>query len=217
MKYNRIFIICILVLCVVLSGCKSREVEMTVKEAGISGSAADVQAGREDTGEAALDSGVAMPDESLGAGKTVFDTGEETGTIYVYVCGYVGKPGVYALDKEARICDAIALAGGVSEDGRGEALNQAEHMVDGQTIYVPGLEEEYALPSEEADLGDGRVNLNTASKEELMTLTGIGEAKAETILQYREEHGAFKTVEDLMAVPGIKEGIYNRIKEQVTV
>lgn len=218
MKYNRIFKICMLVFCVVLSGCRSREVEMTVKEAVVSGSEADIQAKEKDTVESALDGGVNVADEfSHVEGKTALDTGEDADSIYVYVCGHVGKPGVYAVDKDARIYDAIVLAGGVSEDGRGEALNQAEHMTDGQTIYVPGLEEEYAVSSEEADSEDGWVNLNTASREELMTLPGIGESKAETIIQYREEHGAFKAVEDLMAIPGIKEGIYNRIKDQVRV
>ena len=63
----------------------------------------------------------------------------------------------------------------------------------------------------------GKVNINTAGKDELMTLTGIGEAKAQSILDYREEHGKFGSIEDLMLIEGIKEGVFNKIKEDITI
>lgn len=132
--------------------------------------------------------------------------------IYVYVCGHVKEPGVYALSKDARICDALELAGGVTKDGRPEVLNQAEHMTDGQTLYVPGRDE--TMPAQfEAE--DGLVNINQADREMLMTLPGIGEAKADVIIQYREEHGAFTAIEELMEIPGIKEGVFNKIKDRI--
>lgn len=150
-------------------------------------------------------------------------------SIYVYVCGHVAKPGVYALEEGDRICDALALAGGVTEDGRGEALSQAARVVDGQTIYVPGVDEDWngsAVTVVPADFGqtkaydaieDSRVDINQASREELMSLPGIGESKASDILKYREEHGGFQSVEELMNIPGIKEGVFRKLEEYVKV
>lgn len=144
------------------------------------------------------------------------DTGstleQEDATIYVYVCGYVYNPGVYALPKTARICDALECAGGVTVDGKPEALNQAEHMEDGQTLYVPGKEE--ILPHS-GEQEDSLVDINTATKEELMTIPGIGASKAEDILAYREANGDFQTIEGLMEIPGIKEGIFNKMKAYI--
>ncbi|MCM1179036.1 MAG: helix-hairpin-helix domain-containing protein [Clostridium sp.] len=194
---NRIFIIG-MIACM-LCGCSNGEVRMTVKEEAVS--------------EEADFGSVEGTEQSA---KTGEDGKTETGSIYVYVCGHVVNPGVYALDEQARICDAIALAGGISEHGRGEALNQAERMTDGQTVYVPGMDEEWSTQdTDAAGQADGKVNINTASKEELMTLPGIGEAKAETIIQYREEHGGFDSIEGLMDIPGIKEGVYNKLKEKI--
>ncbi len=135
--------------------------------------------------------------------------------IYVYVCGHVNQPGVYQLSKDSRICDAITLAGGITEDGNGEVLNQAEHMTDGQTLYVPGRGEEEN--KEQTAQDDGLLDINTAGKEEFMTLPGIGEAKADIIIRYREEHGAFQSIEELMNIPGIKEGVFNKIKSSIKV
>lgn len=135
--------------------------------------------------------------------------------VYVYVCGHVNNPGVYQLEKDARICDALKLAGGISEDGAGEALNQAEHVTDGQTLYVPGIQD-MEKPIEEST-EDGLLDINFAEKEDLLTLPGIGESKADTILAYRSEHGPFKKIEDLMNVPGIKEGVFQKIKPYIKV
>lgn len=138
---------------------------------------------------------------------------EDSGqVIYVYVCGHVNEPGVYALVEDARICDALEMAGGVTEDGRPEALNQAEHMTDGQTLYVPGRDEVVTV---QAEAEDGLLDINLADRESLMTLPGIGSSKADDIVQYREEHGAFAAIEDLMEIPGIKEGIFNKIKDKI--
>lgn len=158
------------------------------------------------------------------------DTGEEMSTkldteqastqsqedVYVYVCGHVRQPGVYCLKAGSRICEAISLAGGILEDGRAEALNQAQPVADGQTLYVPGIDEEQEEGGSE-DFEDGLVDINKAAKEELMTLPGIGESKALSIIQYREEHGLFESVEELMEIPGIKEGIFNKIKNSIKV
>ena len=98
-------------------------------------------------------------------------------------------------------------------------------IADGARIYVPDQEEAEEFRSGTEGLGtevtDGsekeKININTAGKDELMTLTGIGEAKAQSILDYREEHGKFGSIEDLMLIEGIKEGVFNKIKEDITI
>lgn len=147
---------------------------------------------------------------------------EGSNKVSVFVCGKVKSPGVYELSCDARVCDAIDAAGGVLEDGNGEAVNQASRIEDGQKIYIPAFGEDV---TEEASLdtgGEGSndsalVNINTADKEKLKTLTGIGDSKADLIINYRNEHGPFKTIESLMDIPGIKEGVFNKIKSDITV
>ena len=132
------------------------------------------------------------------------------------------------LDSGDRIYEAIALAGGLTEDASTAAVNQAETVSDGQMIFVPTIEEAEAgigvisevsgaATSEQEAVSDGRVNLNTASLTELMTLPGIGESKAQSILDYRAKNGGFSSVEEIMNVDGIKEGLYNRIKDSIKV
>ena len=134
--------------------------------------------------------------------------------IYVYVCGKVKTPGVYRLPSDARLFDAIEMAGGVTAEGNPEMLNLAEYLRDEQTIYVPGKETEDSPGQDEQD---GRININTANKEDLMGLPGIGDSKAEGILDYRKEHGKFQSIEELMDIPGIKEGVYNKIKNDIKI
>lgn len=143
--------------------------------------------------------------------------------IYVYVCGAVNQTGVYALKEDARVYEAIECAGGLREDAATSAVNQAEIISDGQQIYIP-TQEEYesgitadTAVSSQSNSSDEKVHLNTATKEELTTLTGIGESRAESILAYREAHGSFQSVEELMNVEGIKEGIFQKIKEQIAL
>lgn len=149
---------------------------------------------------------------------------------YVYVCGAVRAPGVYMLHSGDRIYEAIVMAGGLNGNASTVSVNQAETISDGQMIFVPTIEEANAgitMPQVSGIQGsaeensdateDGKVNLNTASLEELMTLPGIGETRANDILAYRMEHGAFAAVEEIMNVNGIKEGLYNRIKDNIKV
>ncbi len=146
---------------------------------------------------------------------------------YVYVCGAVREAGVYALPEGSRIYEAIALAGGLSDEACADYVNQAEVLADGQMIRIPTEAEAADLPREAsasdgtaeqaAEPADDRVDLNTAGMAELTALPGIGEAKAERILAYRESHGGFSAAEDIMKVEGIKEGVYNRIKDYIRV
>ena len=149
---------------------------------------------------------------------------------YVYVCGAVKQPGVYELTADSRLFEAIQMAGGLTEEAADQALNQAELIEDGSRIYVPTKEEVKAgmdnggtLTQNEdnaekaGSTSDGKVDINTAEKNELMTLSGIGEAKADAIVRYRDEHGAFRKIEDLMEVEGIKEGVFQKVKDQIKV
>lgn len=153
---------------------------------------------------------------------------QESEACYVYVCGAVEAPGVYMLNTGDRIYEAIALAGGLTEEANTSTVNQAEMVSDGQMIFVPTREEAAARivsvsemgvenTSEQESVPDGKVNLNTATLAELMTLSGIGESKAQSILDYRNKNGAFSSVEEIMNVDGIKEGLYNRIKDSIRV
>ena len=141
---------------------------------------------------------------------------------YVYVCGAVKNPGVYLFTSSARICDAIEAAGGFTEDAAVTSVNQAEKMTDGQMLKIL-TETEYRTQCEgkeqevQAEETDGRIDLNHASMEELMTLPGIGQTKAEGIIAYREKTGGFSSVEEVMQVEGIKEGVFNRMKDNIKV
>lgn len=150
-------------------------------------------------------------------GSAKEESQEREAQICVYVCGEVHVPGVYELPVQARVADAVEAAGGMTEDAADFWLNLAEHMTDGQKIWVPSALEAEELTQEVLEESSGLVNLNSASKEELMTLTGIGESKAKEIVSYREEHGSFSSIEELMQIPGIKEGVFQKIRDQVTV
>lgn len=133
-------------------------------------------------------------------------------SIYVYICGEVKHPGVYKFSKDDRIVAAIKASA--------ESINQAEKMKDGQQITIPSKKQ--VTKKETTDVNatqssSGKININTASVEELKTLSGIGESKANDIISYREEHGSFTSPEDIMKIQGIKEGIYNKIKDKITI
>lgn len=134
----------------------------------------------------------------------------------VYVCGAVQKPGVYRMPAGSRIYEAIEMAGGMTEQADETALNQAEKVKDAEQIYVPEKVSENT-EEENSQKEDGKVNLNTATEEDLMNLPGIGQSKAKSIIQYREKKGRFKSVEEIMQIEGIKSGVFNKIKEQIVV
>lgn len=150
------------------------------------------------------------------------DTEQEINELYVYVCGHVENPGVYKLTEGSRVCDAVKAAGGIAADGQPDVLEQAKLLVDEQTIYVPGIDEAVSGDfigggGKEPSVDDGKININTAAKDELLSLPGIGESKADDIIRYRDEHGKFESVEDIMNIQGIKEGVFNKIKDQISI
>ncbi|MBQ6550803.1 MAG: ComEA family DNA-binding protein [Lachnospiraceae bacterium] len=158
-----------------------------------------------------LSTGSAVSEENAGEGET---QSPESTDICVFITGCVKSPGVYTVPEGTRIHEVLALAGGFSEDADTGAVNLAEALYDGEAVRIPGKNEEYG---ETAAPSDGRVDLNTADKEQLMTLPGIGEAKAEAILSYRKTHGRFSSVDDLLGVSGIGEGILSRIRDKIRI
>lgn len=152
--------------------------------------------------------------------------------VAVYVCGAVKNPGVIYFNEDARVDDAINAAGGFTKDASELSVNRADKLTDGQMIVVL-TKDEYekkqmpdldALDST-AGIGDskydyaddGRTDINSASRDELMAIPGIGEAKARAIIAYRQDKGAFCSIEDIKNVDGIAEGIFSKIKEYITV
>lgn len=150
---------------------------------------------------------------------------EEKKVIYVYVCGAVRHPGVYEMDQGDRVTHAILKAGGITDEAAEDYLNQAAVLEDGQKIDVPTVEEAKLLQQSEVSGGEGdsgmnkssKININTASKEELMTLKGIGESRADDIIAFRKSNGPFKSIEDIKKIDGIKEKLFREIEDQITV
>lgn len=145
-------------------------------------------------------------------------------TITVHVCGAVQTPGVYELQKDSRVWEAITLAGGVLPEADSDYVNQARRILDGERIYIPYSEETADYLREQRIAGEDRtteenekskVNINTASAEELETLPGIGSKRAESIIRYREKNGEFQAVEDIMKVSGIKDAAFEKIKDAI--
>lgn len=134
----------------------------------------------------------------------------------VYVCGAVQNPGVYELPKGARVGAAIEKAGGFTQNAAA-TYNLAEKVADEQMIQVLTVEESSQMQTVKTESEDGRINLNTATAEQLMTLPGIGQSKADSIIAYRTENGSFQSIEDVMNITGIKEGVFVKIKDSITV
>lgn len=166
-----------------------------------------------------------------GAGGTADAAFAETAPeerLCVYVCGAVAAEGVYSLPAGSRLVDALHAAGGFTGEADRTYHNLAAYLSDGQKVYVPTGAETEALTAAErlgsaAKEEDGGrkepqpVNINTADKELLMTLPGIGEAKAESILAYRKKAGPFQDTGELKKVSGIGEAMFERIKDKIVV
>ena len=154
----------------------------------------------------------------------------EQKVIYCYICGAVKNPGVYECLEGARLNQLIELAGGFTKQAAGTSLNLARIVSDAERIYVPTCEEikeeqggmaDIALNEDGSDRvqtgTEDKVNINTADIDRLTSLPGIGQAKAKSICSYREEHGAFQSIEELKNVEGIKDGVYNKVKDLISI
>jgi len=145
-------------------------------------------------------------------------------TVLIDIKGAVKLPGVYELANGERIIDAVDKAGGFMASADTRKVNLAALLVDEMVIYVPEEGEEVEVLSlventsgvDGKDTGQGKVNINTATVEELTTLSGIGPSKANAILEYREENGLFKSVDELVNVTGIGEKSLEKIRDTIT-
>lgn len=153
------------------------------------------------------------------AEKTEEGTKQEA-VIFVDIKGEVKNPGVYQTKGGDRVKDAIDAAGGLTAEADSQKVNLAQRVEDQMVIVVPKIGEEgaAAIPagatSKEASK-EGKVNINTATVEELKTLKGVGEKKAEAIIEYRKKNGSFKTKEDLMKVRGIGKKLFESFEERI--
>lgn len=141
----------------------------------------------------------------------------EAEKIYVHVCGAVMNPGVYVLAGDVRGHMAVEAAGGFLPDADPNAVNLAKPLADGQMLYIPTMEESELSREEARKDALGIVNINKADAAKLMELPGIGQARAEEILRYRQIHGEFNAPEDLKKVEGIKDSVYEKIKDKITI
>ena len=160
----------------------------------------------------------------------------------VDIQGEILTPGIYTLKSNSRVIDVIEMSGGLTENADTSVINLSKKITDEMVIIIYSKSEvkdfektketekivqEKCIKKDENALKNdacitdsvktsGKVSINTATKEELMTLTGIGDSKAEDIIKYREENGLFKTIEDIKNVSGIGDSLFAKIKENIT-
>lgn len=152
------------------------------------------------------------------AEKTEVSTTQET-VIFVDIKGAVKNPGVYQMKPGDRVKDALEAAGGLTAEADSQKVNLAKRLEDQMVIVVPKVgEEAEEIPAGETRkeaTKEGKVNINTAMVEELKTLKGVGEKKAEAIIEYRKKNGSFQTKEDLMKVRGIGKKLFESFQERI--
>ncbi|KPN96862.1 helix-hairpin-helix domain-containing protein [Lysinibacillus sp. ZYM-1] len=144
--------------------------------------------------------------------------------VFVDIKGAVMYPGVYELQSDQRIIDAVQLAGGYMENADTQYVNHAQKVQDEMVIYIPIKGEQLGdvstnllmLPTESQNK-EQKININIADVETLTTLPGIGPSKAQSILSYREENGRFQTIDDLRNVSGIGDKTFEKLKDSITV
>ena len=151
---------------------------------------------------------------------------EEKNTIVIYITGEVVNQGIYEMEYNSRISDAIEKAGGLTEKANIKDINLASLLEDEMKIYIPNIEEagkvenvveENPITSKREEKTKSKININTATQSDLETLPGIGEATALKIINYRKEKGKFFKIEDIKNVSGIGESKFSKIKDMITV
>lgn len=146
---------------------------------------------------------------------------EHSNEIVIDIKGAVKQPGVYSMNEGERVIDAIERAGGLLPDAEENQINLAGLLKDEMVIYVAKEGEELTQPVMQSVTingnEDGKVRINSATAEDLQKLQGIGPSKASAIIAYRDEHGPFKTVEDLLQVSGIGEKTLENMKDEIVI
>ena len=162
--------------------------------------------------------GTTVVETTMLAEKTEVSTTQET-VIFVDIKGEVRNPGVYQMKVGDRVKDALEAAGGLTAEADSQKVNLAKRLEDQMVIVVPKVgEEAEEIPAGETRkeaTKEGKVNINTATVEELKTLKGVGEKKAEAIIEYRKKNGSFQTKEDLMKVRGIGKKLFESFEERI--
>ena len=231
-NYFSVFLTLAVLPALLLCGCEDTAVSYSI--------AGESQAVSEsvDGGSSAADSSSVTGDVSAAGSVFATDSSQEEQKIenqekepeavliQVYVCGAVASPGVYTLPEGSRVYEAVEMAGGFLDTADPRALNQARMLSDGEQVTVLTVEEvQNGETVEQGSAGEdlsgasdrGKVNINTADEAGLMTIPGIGESRAQAIIAYREENGKFESIEDIMKIDGIKEKMFDKIKDSITV
>ena len=210
----------------VLSGCEKKQQDLVLLSAEGTVRAEEIK--MEDFGSEELRTDESRADNSTVGTSASAERLEEIPEKEIYVvhiCGAVRNPGVYQMNAGSRVYQVIDEAGGLCEDAAGDYLNQADILKDGMKIYVPTKAEaeesgsnnwqSQVIPVTEDETP--LVNINTANEELLCTLSGVGSSRAKSIIAYREKNGVFQKIEDIMNVEGIKEGLFQKIRDSITV
>lgn len=195
---NILFIVLMGIICLIFSSCNSQKEETVVIE---------------------------QPEEKQNKPQTEEHSEKEEVWIWVDVSGAVNTPGVYRLKQGSRVFEAVQEAGGFLENADTAGINQASVLSDGEKLQIYTIEEaqqmeiqpqEFSDSREKADT-NGKININTADLAELQEIPGVGEKKAQSIMEYRENCGGFQNIEQLQEVPGIKGKTFDKVKDYITV
>ena len=230
---NTINILVLVSLFLFSTGCSKKNTELVLEEpeAAMEQSDNSSSAGSEEDDAPSSDS------ETASLEQPAIEVQQK---VIVHVCGAVNNEGVYELEPGSRVIDAVNAAGGFLEDADESYVNLAQILEDAVKLRIPTVEETKALMTDETqqDIQDGnqmagisgsseadadgpdrggKININKASETELCEIPGIGPSRARSIIAYREEHGRFGTIEDIMNVSGIKDKFFAKIKDHITI
>ncbi|MCI8400573.1 MAG: ComEA family DNA-binding protein [Lachnospiraceae bacterium] len=235
-----VFLAALIIIVGVLTGCGGRGSAVVIEGGGENAVESTKEEGRQES--TAEDT---MPEKAPQSAGSEAAAGEEADTpqekrIFVHVCGEVCRPGVYELAEGSRVQAVVEAAGGLTQDAAPEAVNLAAVVTDGSKVTIPSRQESsveagettqgswYETPEDtknalnpskkdEAGGSAALVDINRAGVAELLTIPGIGETRAGAIIAYREEYGPFGEIEDIMKVTGIKDGLFSKIRDYITV
>jgi len=235
---KKLIVLIAVVMLVMQTGCTLASTEVMlepVAETAAFGSSSENLASAGDKGD------VSFPEEKKEGLSDASGYVSANSQVVVYVCGAVKDPGVYELEAGSRLDDAVKAAGGFDDEADRTYVNLAAVCEDGIKLYIPTEQEiakladgdrtidklakvsgstsggPEALGGALAAEDNGLININTATKEELTSLPGIGGGYADRIIAYRSEKGAFKSIEDIKKVSGIKDKLFSKIKDKITV
>ena len=225
-RRSALFILFTGIFCII-SACSSKETALLKEDELVweSGDAADGQNaanGETAAGGQNVVNGQNAADGETAGGQTAAEGQAEQSGLFIHICGEVTEPGVYELPAGSRIYEAVEMAGGFTPEASESYVNLAQPLRDGDKIEIPAEGEEPPVPAGQGEaaaesMADDLVDINTASRQELCTIPGVGESRADSIISYREQNGGFSRIEDIMKVEGIKEGMFAKMKDKICV